>query len=129
MKKSGGALLVIGGGMLFLVPATYLMRLADVTTSERITLWLFGSISVLLGGLLTRIANEQSLRLLGHKVVDCYKAMAILTLNALVLCAGLELAAESSFKIRSLISSPAQQLVGEGTPEGESLVLFITGLG
>jgi len=102
--------------MLFLVPATYLMRLADVTTSERITLWLFGSISVLLGGLLTRTANEQSLRLLGHKVVDCYKAIAILILNALVLGAGLELAAESSFKIRDLISSPAEQLVGEGTP-------------
>ena len=116
MKKSGDALLVIGGGMLFLVPATYLMRLADVTTSERITLWLFGSISVLLGGLLTRTANEQSLRLLGHKVVDCYKAIAILILNALVLGAGLELAAESSFKIRDLISSPAEQLVGEGTP-------------
>ena len=78
MKKSGDALLVIGGGMLFLVPAIYLMRLADVTTSERITLWLFGSISILLGGLLTRIDNAQSLRLLGHKVVDCYKAMAIL---------------------------------------------------
>ena len=108
MKKSGGALLVIGGGMLFLVPATYLMRLADVTSSERITLWLFGSISVLLGGLLTRIANEQSLRLLGQKVVGGYKAMAILTLNALVLCAGLELVA---FTIRSLRSSPPQLLV------------------
>ena len=113
MKKSGGALLVIGGGMLFLVPATYLMRLDDVTSSERITLWLFGSVSVLLGGLLTRIANEQSLRLLGHKVVGGYKAMAILTLNALVLCAGLELVA---FTIRSLHSSPPQQLVEYRNP-------------
>jgi len=65
---------------------------------------------------LTRIDNEQSRRLLGHKVVDCYKAMAILILNALVLCAGLELAAKSSFEIGSLISSPAEQLVGEGKP-------------
>src|SRR5947208_3960397 len=97
MKKLGDSLPVIG------VPAIYRMRLAGVITS-------------LFGGLLTRVNNEHSLRLLNHKVVDCYKAMAILTLNALVLYAGLELAARSTFKIRSLISSPAQQLVGEGKP-------------
>jgi len=97
MKKLGDSLPVIG------VPAIYRMRLAGVITS-------------LFGGLLTRVNNEHSLRLLNHKVVDCYKAMAILTLNALVLYAGLELAAMSSFKIGSLISSPAQQLVGEGKP-------------
>ena len=97
MKKLGDILPVIG------VPAIYRMRLAGVITS-------------LFRGLLTRIDNEQSLRLLGHKVVDYYKATAILILNALVLYAGLELAARSSFKIKSLISSPAQQLVGEGNP-------------
>ena len=97
MKKLGDSLPVIG------VPAIYRMRLAGVITS-------------LFGGLLTRVNNEHSLRLLNHKVVDCYKAMAILTLNALVLYAGLELAARSTFEIRSLISSPAQQLVGEGKP-------------
>src|SRR5207249_599879 len=97
MKKLGDSLLVIG------VPAIYRMRLAGVMTS-------------LFGGLLTRVNNEHSLRLLNHKVVDCYKAMAILTLNALVLYAGLELAARSTFEIRNLISSPAQQLVGEGKP-------------
>jgi len=80
---------------------------------------IFGSTSVLFGGLLARIDNEQRLRLLCHKVVDWYKAMAILTLNALVLCAGLELAARSIFEIRSLISSPAQQLVGEESPREE----------
>jgi hypothetical protein len=46
----------------------------------------------------------------GQKVVDCYKAIAILTLNALVLCAGLELAALNIFGIWNLVSSPAQQL-------------------
>ena len=97
MKKLGDSLPVIG------VPAIYRMRLAGVITS-------------LFGGLLTRVNNEHSLWLLNHKVVDCYKAMAILTLNALVLYAGLELAARSTFEIRSLISSPAQQLVGEGKP-------------
>ena len=97
MKKFGDILPVTG------VPAIGRMRLVGVITS-------------FFDRLLTRIDNEQSRRLLGHKVVDCYKAMAILILNALVLCAGLELAAKSSFKIRSLISSPAEQLVGEGNP-------------
>ena len=97
MKKLGDSLPVIG------VPAIYRMRLAGVITS-------------LFGGLLTRVNNEHSLRLLNHKVVDCYKAIAILTLNALVLYAGLELAARSGFKISSLISSPTQQPVGEGKP-------------
>jgi hypothetical protein len=109
MKELGSILLVIGGGMLCLVLATYLMRLGVVITSVRTMLWIFGGTSVLFGGLLTRI-NEQSLRLLGHKVVDCYKAMAILALNALLLYGGLELAAFAAFKIRSLslISRPAQ---------------------
>ena len=83
-------------------------------------LWIFGGASILVGGFLTLIDNAQDLRLLGHKVVDCYKAMAILTLNALVLCAGLELAARSSFKIKSLISSPAQQPVEERNPGRKS---------
>jgi hypothetical protein len=77
---------------------------------------IFTGTSVLFGGLFIRIDNEQSLRLLGHKVVDCYKAMAILTLNALALYAGLELAARSIFEIMSLISSPAQQLVEAREP-------------
>ena len=66
--------------------------------------------------LLTLINNAQDLRLLGHKVVNGYKAIAILTLNALVLSVGLELAVSSSFKIRGLMSSPAAQLVQERNP-------------
>ena len=97
MKKFGDILPVTG------VPAIGRTRLVGVITS-------------FFDKLLTRIDNEQSRWLLGYKVVDCYKAMAILILNALVLCAGLELAAKSSFKIGSLISSPAEQLVGEGNP-------------
>jgi hypothetical protein len=116
MKELGSILLVIGGGMLCLVPAAYLVRLGRVITSVDIMLWIFGGTTVLFGGFLVRIDSEQSLRLLGHKVVDYYKAMAILTLNALVLYAGLELAARSIFKIRGLISSPAQQLVEAREP-------------
>ena len=115
MKKLGDILIIIGGGVLCLLPATYLMLDGVITSGHKI-LWIFGGTSALFGGLLTRIGNEQSLRLFGHKVVECYKAMAILTLNALVLYAGLDLAARSSLKIMSLISSPAQELVGEGAP-------------
>src|SRR5947207_12040355 len=97
MKKLGDSLPVIG------VPAIYRMRLAGV-------------ISSLFGGRLTRINNEHSLRLLNHKVVDCYKAAAILILNTVILFVCFDLAARSSLKIRNLISSPAQQLVGEGKP-------------
>jgi hypothetical protein len=105
MKHLGNILLVIGG-VLCLVLATSLERLGAVMTSVRTTLWMFGGASVLLGGLFSRIYNEQSLRLFGYRVVDCYKAMAILTFNALVFYAGLELAAS---RIGSLISRPAQE--------------------
>ena len=116
VKKLGDTLLVIGGGILCLVPAIYVMRLAGVITSIPIMIWIFGGASILVGGLLTLIDNAQVLRLLGDKVVNGYKAMAILTLNALVLSAGLELAASSIFKIRSLISGPAQQPAEERNP-------------
>src|SRR5262245_33702523 len=77
---------------------------------------LVGGIISFFEKLLPRINNEQSRSLLGHKVVDCYKAMAILVLNALLFGAGLELAAKSSFKIRSLISRSAEEeLIGEGS--------------
>jgi hypothetical protein len=110
MKQLGNILLVIGGGMLCLVLATSLVRLGVLITSVRTMRWIFGGTSVLLGGLFSRIYNEQSLRLFGYRVVDCHKAIAILTLNALVFYAGLELAAS---KIGSLISSPAQESARE----------------
>ena len=106
MKQLGDILLLIGGGTLCLVLATYFMRLGVVITSVRAILWIFGGTSLLFGGLFTRIYNEQSLRLLGFRIVDCYKAIAILALNALVFYAGLELVA---FRIRGLFSSPAQE--------------------
>jgi hypothetical protein len=116
MKQLAGTLLVIGGGTLSLVPAISVVRLGGVITSADVILWILGGTSVLLGGLFTRIYNEKRLRLLVYKGIACYKATAILTLNALVLYAGLEWAARSSFKISSLISRPAQQLVGEEDP-------------
>jgi lysophospholipase L1-like esterase len=65
----------------------------------------------------SRLIDPLALVKVLHKVVNCYKAIAILMLNAVVLYAGLDLAARSSFKITSLISSPAQEpLVGEGNP-------------
>jgi hypothetical protein len=111
MKQLGDILLVIGGGMLCLVLATSLVHFGVVITSVRTMLWIFGGTSVLLGGLFSRMYNEQSFRLSRPKLIDCYKTMAILTLNALLLYGGLELAAFAAFNIRSLgpISSPAQE--------------------
>jgi hypothetical protein len=74
VKKLADTLLVIGGGILCLVPAIYVMRLAGVITSIPIMLWILGGASILVGGFLTLIDNAQDLRLLGHKVVDCYKS-------------------------------------------------------
>ena len=117
-KKLGDTLLIVGGGILCLAPAIYLMRVAGVITSIHIMLWIFAGGSVLLAGLLllTVIENAQGLVLLGRKMVVFYKACAILILNALVLFAGLELAARIGSKIESLMSNPTQQLVGEGNP-------------
>ena len=102
--------------MLFLIPVIYLIRLGGVKVSGNSILWLFAGICVLFIGLLARVENEQSLRLVGHKLIACYQTMGILTLNALVLYAGLDLAARITLKIMSLIPSPTQELVGEGTP-------------
>lgn len=49
-------------------------------------------------------------------MVDGYKALALLVLNAVVLYAGFELIAAGGFKVRSLVSRPREELVGEGKP-------------
>ncbi|HET8670762.1 MAG TPA: hypothetical protein VFM05_09110, partial [Candidatus Saccharimonadales bacterium] len=116
MKQLGNILLVIGSGILCLVLATSLVRFGVVITPVRTMLWIFGGATALLGGLFSRIYNEQSLRLSRPKVVDCYKAMAILTLNALLLYGGLELAAFAAFTIRNPSSSPIEGSPRE--PEG-----------
>jgi hypothetical protein len=115
MNQLAGILLVIGGGTLSLIPAISAVRLGGVITSADITLWILGGTTVVLGGLFTRIYAGQSLRLSRHKVVDCYKGIAILTLNALLFYGGLELAGFAAFNIRglSLTSSPAQEMPRE----------------
>jgi hypothetical protein len=50
----------------------------------------------------------------GPRVVACYKAIAILTLNALVVCAGLELAAFGVLETSKLVSSAEERPVREG---------------
>ena len=52
----------------------------------------------------------------GHWIVSSYKAATILILNTVILFVCFDLAARSSLKVGDLISSPAQQLVGEGKP-------------
>ena len=107
------SLLVVGGGILCLVVGSYLMRLAGVSTPRYIVLWICGGAGVLSLALWVFIGNAQ---LFVRKLVSCYKAVAILSLNAFLLFVGLELAARSGFKIKSLFASPPQQLVGEGNP-------------
>jgi hypothetical protein len=63
----------------------------------------------------TRTKNSQGDRQsFGHWIVDSYKAVALVTLNTLILFACLELAAIGAFEIRSLFSRSTEQLVGEG---------------
>jgi len=76
----------------------------------------------------TALPEAKQLRVRLHRVIDCHKAIAILTLNALLLCAGLELAARSTSNLKSLFSRPTEELVGQGQPR-ESLLLYISGLG
>jgi hypothetical protein len=113
MNKLGSIALVISGGILCVVSAPYLMPIRGAVTATEIMLWSFGPASVLLGGLLICIDNEQDLRLLGHKFVDYYKTAAILTLNAVVLCVGLEWIASSSVTLLSVIPSPAEEIIEE----------------
>jgi len=89
------------------------MQLAGVSTPRYIVLWICGGAGVLSLALWVFIGNAQ---LFVRKLVSCYKAVAILSLNAFLLFVGLELAARSGFKIKSLFASPPQQLVGEGNP-------------
>jgi len=70
----------------------------------------------LVAGLISRITDRQSFSPLGHRIVDSYKAVAIVVLNILILLACLELAAIGIFGIRSLFSRSTEQLVGEGAP-------------
>jgi hypothetical protein len=80
-------------------------------------LWILAGVGVLLGAVLLAIViRPKALLFPCHRVVEYYKAMAILILNALLLCAGLELAARTTFNIKSLFSKPAEDLVGEGKP-------------
>jgi lysophospholipase L1-like esterase len=106
MKKFGDILLVIGAGMLCSMPLIHFIRLGVKSSGDQI-LWLFAGTGVLFFGLLARIDNEQSVRSVSHKIVDCYKIMAILTLNALIVFGSLELASKGIFKARELLMGPA----------------------
>jgi hypothetical protein len=54
---------------------------------------LFGALAVLVAGFICRITDRQSFSSLGHRIVNSHKALAIITLNTLILFACLELAA------------------------------------
>jgi hypothetical protein len=62
----------------------------------------------------SNLDDRQGFSRLGHRIAKSYKAVAIVTLNALILFACLELAAIGIFEIRNLFSRSTEQLVGEG---------------
>jgi hypothetical protein len=64
----------------------------------------------------SHIVVPKPLLFIRRRASDCYKAIAILTLNALLLCASLELAAWGTSNIKSLFSKPTEELAGEGKP-------------
>src|SRR5262245_17291300 len=107
MKKFGDILLIIGGGMLCLIPVIHSVRLGVIKSSGDAILWVFVGASVLCVGLIARIDNKQSVRSSGRKMVHGYKIMAILTLNGLVVFVSLELASIAVFKARELLMGPA----------------------
>jgi hypothetical protein len=59
----------------------------------------FSAVSIMSIGLLARVDHEQKVRSVARRIVECYKAMAILTLNALVVFGCLKLAAMAVWAI------------------------------
>jgi hypothetical protein len=121
MKKFGDILLIIGGGMLCLIPVIHSIRLGGTKGSADAILWVFAGTSVLFVGLLARIDNQQSVRSFARKMVDGYKIIAILTLNAIVVFVSLELASKGIFKARELLMGPALR---EADPRAKSSYYF-----
>ena len=78
-------------------------------------LGIFAGAGVLLSAVLLVVIRPKALLFTCHRVIDCYKAIAILTFNALLLCAGLELAARGISNLNRW-SKPTEELVGEGKP-------------
>src|SRR5690242_14492202 len=91
-KQLKVSLLVVASGVLcVLALPVYLMRLSGFLTSMHMMLWIFASAGALLCAvLLATVIRPKALLFPCHRIVDYYKATAILTLNALLLCAGLE---------------------------------------
>jgi len=116
IRKLGDGLLVIGGGALFLVLTIYFMHFTGTVSSIRsLILSIVVGASILLCGVLIFIKAE-GLQAVSQKIIPCYKGIAILVLNALVFCGGLELAAMTGSKIEALMSNPPSHLVVEGSP-------------
>jgi len=108
MKKISDILLIVGGGMLLLISVVHFERWHDLKSPGlRVLLGSFAAVSLLLLGLLARVDHEQKVRAFAARIVESYKAMAILTLNALVAWACLELAAMGIVKSYNLFREPA----------------------
>ena len=106
MKKFADILLLIGGGMLCLIPLIHFIRLGGIKGSVG-AMWLIAGTGVLFAGFVARIEKQQRVRSFAAKMVDCYKIAAIFILNALVAFVCLEFASKAFFKAGDLLMEPA----------------------
>jgi hypothetical protein len=109
LRALGGILLVIGGGVLCLIPAIYLMRLGGIKGSEYPISRLVAGTGLSLVGLLARVANAPDIRLYGRKIAYYYKTIAIFALNTLIVFGVLELASRGIFQVNHLLGEAPQR--------------------
>ena len=110
MKKIGDILLMIGGGMLFWLPVRHFESWHDIKGPGSRVLWGCVAVSLFSIGLLARVDHAHKVRSLARRIVEGYKAIAILTLNALVVFGCLELAAMAMLKVRNLVLAPTERV-------------------
>jgi hypothetical protein len=101
IKEIFRSTIVTAGSLMFLVGSLMFLIFVDVALGQRASILLLcGGIVALVAGLIFQITDQQSSSsLLGHRIVNSYKAVAFVTLNTLILFACLELAATFVAKI------------------------------
>ena len=111
MKKLADTLLIVGAGMLGLIPLLHFMSLSGAKHPRGQLFWFFAGSMVIFIGMLSRPENRAKVRWLAMKIADCYKVVAIFSLNAVLAFVFLELASGAIFKARELFLSSAPQRV------------------
>ena len=110
-RKLRDVVFIIGGGLWCLATAIYVTRLAIGSTPVHMILWILGGAILLFGTVLSlREGAKTTFQPLSVNLVRGYRAIAILALNALLLCAGLELTGFALWKVtRSIEQQPIEE--------------------